>query len=216
MTTKGFLKHSKRAGENVSCILSCTRIHACGYKLIPKGLGSDNVEHRVILGDMSNRLPWDIKPPQKKKDITESGTENELGERLILHLIHQKAPYYRKGNYTSEKVAGDPQQFCGKRVSAGKRQAEPRNIYLEVYFSTMAELGNLKTLINKPTPGRSCTFCQQSLEVWSLPVWEGYNIRRTSRERAEVIENIKLRKRSSVWLLAAHTLSPLSAGQQHS
>lgn len=36
------------------------------------------------------------------------------------------------------------------------------------------------------------------------------------QERAEVIENIKLRKRSSVWLLAAHTLSPLSAGQQHS
>lgn len=106
------------------------------------------------------------KPLQKKKkDIRESGTENGQGERLIFHVICLKAPYYPKGNYTSEKVAGVPQQICGKRVSTGKRQAEPQNIYLEVYFCTLAELGNLKTLINKHIPGTCCIFCQQTLEV---------------------------------------------------
>lgn len=120
---------------------------------------------RVILGDMSSRLLQDINLYRKKKDIRESGTENGQGERLIFHVICLKAPYYPKGNYTSEKVAGVPQQICGKRVSTGKRQAEPQNIYLEVYFCTLAELGNLKTLINKHIPGTCCIFCQQTLEV---------------------------------------------------
>lgn len=57
------------------------------------------------------------KTPTEKKDITESATENGLGERLISHVILLKAPYYPKGNYTSEKVAAVPQQICGKRVS---------------------------------------------------------------------------------------------------
>lgn len=98
---------------------------------------------------------------KKKKDITENGQ----GERLIFHVICLKAPYYPKGNYTSEKVAGVPEQICGERVSTGKRQAEPQNIYLEVYFCTLAELGNLKTLINKHIPGTCCIFCQPTLEV---------------------------------------------------
>lgn len=84
---------------------------------------SQKVYAQTMLNKKSNfgghvqQITVRYKTSTEKKDITESATENGLGERRILHVIRLKAPYYPKGNYTSEKVAGVPQQICGKRVS---------------------------------------------------------------------------------------------------
>lgn len=110
-------------------------------------------------------------PPPKKNNITESGSGNGLGERLIVHL---KAPYYQKAITPQKRSPVTRGNFVSNASPREKRQAEPQNIYLRVYFCTTAELGDLKTLINKHTPGR-CYMCrQQSLELPALPAREGY------------------------------------------
>lgn len=135
---------------------------------------------------MSNRLPKDIKSSQKKNkrinNITETGSGNGLGERLIVHLTCLKAPYYQKAITPQKRSQVTHGDFVSNASPPGKGRAEPENISLRVYFCTTAELGDLKTLINKHTPGRRYICREQSLELPALPAREGYDSRRTSRE----------------------------------